>query len=153
MSWCEPQVIFLPTGSGLRTLAGPQRLHTHIRAPIARREGKVAVVAGTNTSAASVVVAAFVIVARGGAAAVAAWLSLEPAWQTRCKAQRSKWKSLGWPFHDELGSTARGDLDSGRLVLRMVPREPDRGCKRRQSCSRHLRCFSRESHGMGKLRR
>ena len=25
----------------------------------------------------------------------------EPAWQTVCKAQRSKWKSLGWPFHDE----------------------------------------------------
>ena len=25
----------------------------------------------------------------------------EPAWRTMCKAQRSKWKSLGWPFHDE----------------------------------------------------
>ena len=25
----------------------------------------------------------------------------EPAWQTRCKAQRSKWKSLEWPFHDD----------------------------------------------------
>lgn len=25
----------------------------------------------------------------------------EPAWETVCKAQRSKWKSLGWPFHDE----------------------------------------------------
>ena len=25
----------------------------------------------------------------------------EPAWQTMCQAQRSQWKSLGWPFHDE----------------------------------------------------
>ena len=25
----------------------------------------------------------------------------EPAWQINCEAQRSKWNSLGWPFHGE----------------------------------------------------
>ncbi len=25
----------------------------------------------------------------------------EPVWKTKCKAQRSKWESLGWPFHDD----------------------------------------------------
>ena len=67
----------------------------------------------------------------------------EPAWQTMCQAQRSQWKSLGWPFHDEhpfaaaefagMTRTPRErEVLEGRLLQRcarfgMSPRDADEG--------------------------